>query len=60
MGGNAMQPHAPWPYLMERPTLAPGDFNADAVMVHGLLNVSGHFEGLNVIFPTGFSRPSSC
>ncbi len=56
VGGNAMQPHAPWPYLMERPTLAPGDFNSDAVMVHGLLNVSGHFEGLNVVFPTGFSQ----
>jgi hypothetical protein len=54
--GNATQPHAPWPYLMERPTLAPGDFDSDAVMVHGLLNTSGHFEGLAVVFPTDFSQ----
>ena len=43
-------------YLMERPTLAPGDFDSDAVMVHGLLNTSGHFEGLAVVFPTDFSQ----
>ncbi len=54
--GNPSQPHAPWPYLMERPTLAPGDFDSDAVMVHGLLNTSGHFEGLAVVFPTDFSQ----
>jgi hypothetical protein len=54
--GNATQPHAPWPYLMERPTLAAGDFNSDAVMVHGVLNTSGHFEGLAVVFPTDFSQ----
>jgi hypothetical protein len=53
-GGDA--PHAPWPYLMERPHLAPGDFNSDAVMVHGLLNTSGHFEALAVVFPTEFSQ----
>lgn len=56
VSGSVTQPHAPWPYLMERPTFAPGDFNSDAVMIHGLLNVSGHFEGLNVIFPTDFSQ----
>jgi hypothetical protein len=53
---NVTQPHAPWPYLMERPTLAAGDFDSDAVMVHGLLNTSGHFEGLAVVFPTDFSQ----
>jgi hypothetical protein len=55
-GGDATQPHAPWPYLMERPHFAPGDFNSDAVMVHGLLNTSGHFEALAVVFPTEFSQ----
>jgi hypothetical protein len=55
-GGDASQPHAPWPYLMERPHLAPGDVNSDAVMVHGLLNTSGHFEALAVVFPTEFSQ----
>ena len=54
--GNATQPHAPWPYLMERPTLVSADFNSDAVMVHGLLNTSGHFERLAVVFPTDFSQ----
>lgn len=56
VNGNASQPHAPWPYLMERPHLAPGDFNSDAVMVHGLLNASGHFEALAVVFPSDFSQ----
>jgi hypothetical protein len=56
VGGNATQPHAPWPYLMERPHLAPGDFNSDAVMVHGRLNTSGHFEALAVVFPVDFSQ----
>jgi hypothetical protein len=56
VSGNATQPNAPWPYLMERPHLAPGDFNSDAVMVHGRLNASGHFEALAVVFPTDFSQ----
>jgi hypothetical protein len=56
VSGNVTQPHAPWPYLMERPHFAPGDFNSDAVMVHGLLNTSGHFEALAVVFPLDFSQ----
>jgi hypothetical protein len=56
VSGNATQPNAPWPYLMERPHLAPGDFNSDAVMVHGRLNTSGHFEALAVVFPSDFSQ----
>jgi hypothetical protein len=56
VSGNATQPRAPWPYLMERPHLAPGDFNSDAVMVHGLLNTAGHFEALAVVFPSDFSQ----
>jgi hypothetical protein len=56
VSGNATQPNAPWPYLMERPHLAPGDFNSDAVMVHGRLNTTGHFEALAVVFPSDFSQ----
>lgn len=56
VSGNAAQPNAPWPYLIERPHLAPGDFNSDAIMVHGRLNSSGHFEALAVVFPTDFSQ----
>jgi hypothetical protein len=56
VSGNPTQPKAPWPYLMERPHLAPGDFTSDAVMVHGRLNASGHFEELAVVFPSDFSQ----
>jgi hypothetical protein len=56
VSGNVTQPRAPWPYLMERPHLASGDFNSDAVMVHGVLNAAGHFEALAVVFPSDFSQ----
>jgi hypothetical protein len=55
-GGSLAQPNAPWPYLMELPHLAPGDINANALIVHGLLNVSGQFEALKVLFPSDFSQ----
>ncbi|HEY3988539.1 MAG TPA: hypothetical protein VGM02_04515 [Acidobacteriaceae bacterium] len=54
--GGSGQPNAPWPYLMELPHLAPGDVNSDALMVHGRLNASGHFEALKVLFPADFSQ----
>jgi hypothetical protein len=56
VGGNAAQPNAPWPYFMERPRLIPGDLNADALMIHGRLNVEGRFEALNIVFPSDFSQ----
>ncbi len=33
--GTTARIDAPWPYEMERPGLAPGDLNGDAIMVHG-------------------------
>jgi hypothetical protein len=48
--GNASQPAAPWPFDMVRPS-APPDPDADAVLIHGMVNVTGHFEQLAVAFP---------
>ena len=47
---------APWPYVMERPGLAPGDLNGDAIMVHGFVNTSGRFEKLAIVFPVDFAQ----
>jgi hypothetical protein len=48
--GNVSQPAAPWPYDIVRPSTAP-DPDADAVLIHGMVNVTGHFEQLAVAFP---------
>lgn len=53
--GNASQPAAPWPYDIVRPSVAP-DPNADAILVHGFVDVAGHFEQLAVAFPPGFGE----
>jgi hypothetical protein len=54
--GNVARPDAPWPYTMERFQLAPGDSDADAIMVHGFVNVAGRFEKLSVVFPPQFPQ----
>ncbi len=54
--GNVTRPEAPWPYDIVRPNLAPGDLNADAVMVHGFVNVAGRFEKLAIVFPPEFTQ----
>ena len=54
--GTVARIDAPWPYVMERPELAPGDLNGDAIMVRGLVNTSGRFEKLAVVFPVGFAQ----
>jgi hypothetical protein len=56
VAGNVSRPDAPWPYDMVRPDLAPGDYNADAIMVHGFVNVMGHFEKLAIVFPPQFAQ----
>lgn len=56
--GHAVRPDAPWPYVMVRPHLASGDWNADVVMVHGFVNTAGHFEKLAVVFPPDFTQSS--
>ena len=54
--GRVVRPEAPWPYLMERFQLAPGDSDADAVMIHGFVNAGGRFENLAIVFPTEFAQ----
>jgi hypothetical protein len=53
--GNGTQPAAPWPYDIVRSTAAP-DPDADAILVHGFVNVSGHFDQLTVAFPPGLGE----
>ncbi len=47
---------APWPYNIVRPNLAADSLDADALMVHGYVNDSGHFETLNVVFPPQYPQ----
>jgi hypothetical protein len=54
--GSVTRPEAPWPYDIFRPDLLPGDFNSDAVMVHGFINLAGAFERLAIVFPPEFTQ----
>jgi hypothetical protein len=54
--GTVARIDAPWPYVMERPELAPGDLNGDAIMVRGVVNTSGRFEKLALVFPVDFAQ----
>jgi hypothetical protein len=49
---------APWPFYIVRPNLNPDEATSDAVMIHGFVDESGHFEKLSVVFPTdmGYAR----
>jgi hypothetical protein len=38
------------------PRLDASDYNSDAVMVHGFVNVSGKFERLNIVLPPEFTQ----
>jgi hypothetical protein len=60
-GGNAPQGNiaglaAPYPFNIVRPNLAPGSIDADALMVHGYVNLAGRFENLAVVFPPDFPQ----
>jgi hypothetical protein len=52
--GNVARPDAPWPFDILRPHLASEDYNSDALIVHGFINLAGRFEKLAMVFPTGF------
>jgi hypothetical protein len=54
--GTATRIDAPWPYVMERPELAPGELNGDAIIVRGFVNTSGRFEKLALVFPVDFAQ----
>ncbi len=47
---------APWPYDIVRPNIAPGSIDADALMVHGYINLAGRFEALTIAFPPHFAQ----
>jgi hypothetical protein len=53
---GGMRPEAPWPFDLLQPHLDAADYSADAVMVHGFVDVTGKFERLAVVFPTDFQK----
>jgi len=54
--GSTNHIDAPWPTYIVRPSNRPANINADALMVHGFVNESGHFESLALVFPSGFTQ----
>lgn len=54
--GNTNRIDAPWPTYIVRPSNKPANINADALMVHGFVNESGHFESLALVFPSEFTQ----
>jgi hypothetical protein len=54
--GNATHLLAPWPYTIVRPDIAPGEINADALMIHGFIDKAGRFVSMAVAFPSQFPR----
>jgi len=54
-GGNS-QVIAPYAYDIVRPNLIPGSIDADALMVHGYINLEGRFEALTIAFPPQFAQ----
>ncbi len=54
--GSLVRLDAPWPYYIVRPNLAPAEFDADALMIHGFVNQSGRFEALSVAFPPEYTQ----
>jgi hypothetical protein len=56
--GNVAHLDAPWPYDILRPNLLAKDLNADALMVHGVLNEAGRLVNLAVAYPAGYIHGS--
>ena len=54
--GNVNHIEAPWPTYIVRPSGSQPNVNADALMVHGFVNETGHFELLALVFPPEFSQ----
>ena len=54
--GKVARLEAPWPYDIMRPNLVSSDLNADALMVHGILNEAGQLTSLAVAFPQQFAQ----
>jgi hypothetical protein len=49
--GTIARIEAPWPYYIVRPNLAFDSTGGNTIMIHGFVNLSGRFEGLNIVFP---------
>lgn len=56
LSGREERLEAPWPYNIVRPNLTSGVIGADALMVHGFVNTTGHFEDLSIVFPAAFPQ----
>jgi hypothetical protein len=56
--GRVARLESPWPYDITRPGLLSRDLNADALMVHGVLNQAGRLESLAIAFPSNFRYAS--
>ncbi|HKF46289.1 MAG TPA: hypothetical protein VKB38_02955 [Terracidiphilus sp.] len=56
--GSVAHIDAPWPFDIFRPNLLAADVNADALMVHGILDSAGRLESLNIAFPDDFPHAS--
>jgi len=54
--GENVRPDAPWPFDIVIPHGALTGFNADALMIHGFVNVAGRFEQLAVVSPRDFAQ----
>lgn len=50
VGSTVSRLDPPWPYDISRPSID-ADAQQDAIIVHGLVNATGHFERLAVVFP---------
>lgn len=53
---NSAHIEAPWPYDIRRPTLDFDTINADALIIHGFVNLAGRFEALTIAFPPEFAQ----
>ena len=54
--GSVVRLEAPWPYDIARPLLSFGDFNANALVLHGFVNQAGRFESLALVYPPRFAQ----
>jgi hypothetical protein len=53
---TAGKPEAPYPYDIVRPHFSPDDYTADALLVHGFVNIAGRFDHLALAFPQDFTK----
>jgi hypothetical protein len=57
-GGTVAHLDAPWPYDILRPNMLAKDLNADALMVHGVLNEAGRLVNLAIAYPAEYVHSS--